>query len=407
MQTHSNRHALVLVCTMFFGGAALAHTDADEAIPDAPGVKASLAAAVSSLSAKDKLPSQAMPGYLIKGDVGIDRRGAQLEHGVAQLGYRFDQTLGAQLAIGAHGKDPLHVEAAWLQARGFSRSMDWTVGVGRQRPSLGKVMTRTGHLDSFGLMPLAKQALTDGDWIEDGLEASLKRQMAGLDWTLDAGVWRGRSFPGGAASSANPAVHLGAVGHHDAGEWAVDAFVAQLKPQARGSRIFNATGAHTHAAPVCDASLNGVVCFEGRSRLLGVSAQWEGRTLPVTVTGAMLWRNEQGSLISRNGQGQYDGRNRGEWLQAVWRMAPAWDVGVRLERLKADQSLMGAGASLVASEGGFGNYSRLQRQIAMAGYALAPWADLRLELGRDSASVTAARFAALRLVLQWDRSFSK
>lgn len=407
MQTLSNRNSLIFACAALLVSAAQAHTDANEAIPDTPGFKASLAAAAISLSAKDKLPSQAMPGYLIRGDVGIDHRGTQLEHGVGQIGYRLNQTLGAQLAVGAHGTDPAHLEAAWLQARGFSPALDWTVGAGRQRPSLGVVMTRAGHLDRFGLMPLAKQALANGDWIEDGMEASAKQQFGGVDWTLDAGVWRGRSFPGGATASANPAVHLGAVGHHDAGEWALDAFVAQLKPQARGSRVFSANGAHTHAAPVCDASLNGVVCFDGRTRLSGISAQWAGRSLPVTLTGAMLWRDEQGSLASRNGLGQYDGRNRGEWLQGVWRVARDWETGVRVERLKADQSLVGAGASLVATEAGFGNYAQLQRQTFMAGYSLSPWADVRLEAGRDFSSAVSTRFVALRFILNWDRSFPK
>ena len=386
---------------------ALAHTDANEAIPDSAGVKASIAAAITCLSARDKLPSQAMPGYLIKGDAGIDHRGTQLEHGVAQLGYRLNQMFGAQLAVGAHGTDPLHVEAAWLQARGYSPAVDWTLGAGRQRPSLGKVMTRSGHLDRFGLMPLAKQMMADGDWIEDGLEASLKRQAAGVDWTLDAGIWRGRSFPGGAKDSVNPSVHLGATGHQDAGEWAVDAFAAQLKPEQRGTRTYSATGAHTHAAPVCDVNLNGVVCFDGRSRLTGVSAQWEGRNLPVTLTGAVLWRTESGSLGSRNGLGQYSGRNRGEWLQAVWQFSPVWEAGARLERLKTDQSLVGGGASWVASEAGFGHYSPLQRQTLMAGYKLSPWADLRLEAGRDEVNSVSVRFVALRLVVQWDKGFSK
>jgi hypothetical protein len=228
----------------------------------------------------------------------------------------------------------------------------------------------------------------------------------GVDWTLDTGLWRGQRFPGPSANSANPALHMGMVGHNDAGEWALDAFVAQLKTQSRGARLYSATGAHTHAAPVCDASLNGVVCLDGRSRLSGLSAQWEGRTLPVTVTGAVLWRNEQGSLASRNGLGQYDGRNRGEWLQGIWRFGPSWETGVRLERLKADQSLVGAGATMVASEAGFGNYSRLQRQTLMAGYQLSPWADVRLEAGRDASATVSTRFVALRLILNWDRTFS-
>ena len=122
---------------LWVGAASLvhAHTDEHEAIPDGPGARGSAALAATSLSASARLPSQALPGYLMLGDAGVDHRGFELEHGSVGLGYRLNSTWGAELALGAHGSDPIHVEAAWLQAKGRSDATDWTLGAGRQSPS--------------------------------------------------------------------------------------------------------------------------------------------------------------------------------------------------------------------------------------------------------------------------------
>jgi hypothetical protein len=385
---------------------ALAHTDANEAIADTPGLKLGISAVVTSLSAPQRLPSQGLPGYLLQGDPGVDRRATQLEHAVVQAGYRLNDTFGAQLAWGAHGADPTHVEAAWLQARGTLSDTFWTLGAGRQRPSLGTVVTRAGHLDRFSLTPLAKQAITTGDWIEDGAELGLKRQWLGLDWTLDAGLWAGHSFPGSSTSDAFPSLHLGAQWGDAFGDWTLDGFAAQLDPTGRGSRIISSNGAHTHATPVCDASMNGVVCFDGRSRLTGISGQWVARTLPITVTGALLWRNEQGTLQSRNGFGQYDGLTRGDWLELVWRISPQWEVALRNERLNAQHTLVGGGASLVATEAGFGNYTPQRRTALTLGYSVNPWVDVRIEAGREHADTQSVTLVTARLILNWDRALT-
>ena len=387
---------------------AAAHTESNEAIPEDVGaVRLGIAAAISALSASNSLPSQGLPGYLLVGDPGIDRRGTQLEHAVMQAGYRLTPSLGVQVALGAHNKDPIHVEAAWLQGRGKLGAFDWEVGAGRQRPSLGPVITRAGHLERFGLMPLAKLALTNGDWIENGARLTLRRSLGGIDWTLDTGLWVARSFPGARPGAAAPAVHLGASWDGAGGEWSIDAFYASLRPSERGSRVLSTTGAHTHAAPVCDAALNQVVCFDGRSRLAGVSARWEGESWPLTVSGAVMWRDETGELQSRNGLGRYEGRNRGAWLQAVWGFAPRWELGVRLEHLMATQSLIGAGANLLATEAGLSSYAPARRSAAMLSHALTPSTTMHIEGGHEQAGGLAARFVALRLVLHWDRTFGQ
>ena len=61
---------------------ACAHLSVEDAIPGAEGVKLGASAALRALSAKDRLPSQGMPGYLLLGDPGEDARGGGLEHGL-------------------------------------------------------------------------------------------------------------------------------------------------------------------------------------------------------------------------------------------------------------------------------------------------------------------------------------
>jgi hypothetical protein len=397
--------ALAAMLTSLTAPPAGAHADVHDAIPDAPGGQAGLALAVSQLSAKRALPSQGLPGYLLLGDPGMDRRGLKLEHGVAQLGYRFTNALGAELALGAHGSDPPHVEAAWVQGRGSADAADWTLGAGRNTPSLGPVMTNAGHLDRFGAMPLAKHAVTNGDWIDDGAEWGLRGRAGGIEGALDLGLWAGRTFPGSRAGSATPAVHLGVQWDGGAGGVQLDAFWAQLKPTGRGSRIDNTNGGHTHVAPRCDAALAEVVCFDGRARIAGLSAQWEPHDGPVTLTAAVMWRHEDGTLQSRNGLGDHAGRHRGAWLQGLWRASADWDAALRHERLMARQSLHGSGATLLAAEAGLGAYAPQRRTTAMVGAALAPWADLRFEAGRETAGANAANFVALRLIVQWEGAF--
>jgi hypothetical protein len=389
---------------------AWAHGDAHQAIPEAQGFKLGAAGVLAGLSAPRQLLSQGLPGYLLQGDPGVDLRGTQLEHGVLQAGYRLSDNWGAQLAVGAHGTDPWHIETAGLQARSTAAATQWTVNLGRISPALGSVITRAGHLDRFGLMPLARQAMTDGDWTQDGAELGLKRPLWGVDSTVHVGVWAGQRFPGSSASQPRPfpSLHLGAQWDGAWGGWALDGFVAQLHPTGRASRITSSNGAHTHVAPVCDASLNGVVCFDGHSRLSGLSAQWSGPDIPVTLKAAMLWRSEQGTLQSVNGLAQYDARNRGDWLEAIWRIHAQWETALRLERLHAQHTLVGSGsgAGLLASESGFGNYKALQRTTAMLGYKLNPLVGLSLEAGRESTQTQAVHFFAARLIVNWDRTFT-
>lgn len=398
-------------------GTAHAHGEADDALPPEPGVRLSVAVALTALDAKVELPSQRLRGFLLQGDAGTDRSGTTLEHATVGAAWRINDTLGAELTVGKHGSDRAHVESAWVQARHDADGADhwWLLTAGRQRPALGAAMGQGGHFDRFALMPLAKQMATHGDWMDDGLQLGWRQDTGLRRLSADVGLWRGRVFPGGDSGPVVPTLHLG----WGQGPWQVDGFAAWLKPERRGSSInlsTNANAGHSHTAPECNAALKEVACFTGRSTLAGASVVWAGAQSPVawplTLTASGWLRDERGSLESANGLGQFRAQNRGLWLQALWDVAPRWQTGVRLERAWTTQSLTGPGASLLASETGLSAYQPASRQAAVLAWSPNPHISLSAELGRERAATPpstatgtgsrAVNFAVLRLTARTD-----
>ncbi len=403
------RRALLAAALVVTTGAVHAHGEADDALPADPGVRLSAAAAVTWLDASKELPSQRLRGFLLQGDSGTDRQGLNLEHGTLGAAWRINDTLGAELTVGKHGSDTAHVESAWVQARYDSASGDawWLLTAGRQRPAQGAAMGQAGHMDRFALMPLAKQAVTHGDWMDDGLQLGWRQDDGQRRLSADFGLWRGRVFPGGDKGPVVPIVHVG----WGQGPWQLDGFAARLQPERRGSTV-SANAGHSHTAPACNAALKDVACFTGTSTLAGASAVWAGAqspvAWPVTVTASGWLRDESGKLESANGLGQYRAQNRGIWLQALWDVAPRWQVGARLERAWTTQTLSGAGVSLLAAETGLAAYQPATRQTLMLAWAPTDRITLSAELGRDrsaapqGAGSSTVSFAALRLVARTD-----
>lgn len=405
----------VCVALGLVAGSAHAHGEAEDALPADPGVRLSAAAAITYLDSKQAMPSQRMRGFLLQGDSGTDRDGLGLEHATLGAAWRLNGALGAELTVGQHGSDPAHVESAWVQWRhdvddstsGQGRDRWWLLTAGRQRPALGAAMGQAGHFDRFALMPLAKHMATHGDWMDDGLQLGWRQAGASGRWSADAGLWRGRVFPGGAAGPLVPTLHLG----WGQGPWQLDGFAARLQPERRGSTT-SANAGHSHTAPVCTPSLKDVACFSGRSSLAGASVVWAGAqsplAWPITLAASGWLRDEAGNLESANGSARYRAQNRGGWLQALWDVAPRWQLGARLERATSTQSLNGPGASLLAIETGLSAYQPASRQVALLAWAPTPQLSLSVELGRERGAAAtgigsqAVNFAVLRLQARTD-----
>lgn len=388
----------VLLCTLW-SHPARAHEESS-VLPESPGWRLGAALALADVRASAALPSQQLSGFLLRGDAGVDRRSSALEHAVLEAAWRMHPQWAAYVAVGQHDRDSAHTEAAWLRYQWRRQDAGaWSLQAGRSHPQLGPVMTAAGHMDSFALMPLAKRLATDGDWIDDGVQLSGQGEWASWTTHLNLGLWQGAAFPGAKQSPAVPTLHLGA----SRGDWRADAFVATFRPEGRGSLVQSNTGAHTHNAPDCSTLQTGVQCFSGRSSLSGASLQWASHDWPVTVQAAYWGRLDEGTLRSVNGVAEHVGKNHGVWLQALWQLRSNWTLGARSERIWAQLSLLGAGATLLAQEAGLVGSAPVRRDVAVLAWQPLPQAQLSAEAGREQQTDRSIGFAAVRLVLRGSR----
>lgn len=400
MQTHSPRSRVAaFACALLLAlgpGLGRAHEPGADAWPDAPGWQAGAALALILPSADARWPSASWPGVLGTGSAPRDqRKGVRLEHGTIDLAARLDARFGAHVAVGWHDRDRAHVEAALVQGRFAWGDSDLEVRLGRDTVRMGGVIDGAGHFDRFSQAPLIKRAVFDDQWIEDGGVIAWRRPDADGVRALEAGVWRGRAFPGGPDGPAVPTLHLHAGWGH------VDAHLAaaHLKPAARGSAALSlgSTG-HVHGSLDCRASLAQRVCFDGTVDLLGGSLQWEPETAPWTVALAALVRRERGSLYGSSGDAALDSRVSGLWLDLSWRPTDRWTVSSRIERLLSKHHLEGIGTALLAASAGISGAGPVERQTVALQHHFSEPVTLSMEAGRERFAGASVSHVALRVI---------
>ena len=394
------RRAQAALVLLAVSAVAHAHDVDPAAIPES-GLRASAAMAASLADAKDALPAPTLPGVLGTGQQSRDRRGLRLEHAVAEVAGRASFGLGGQLALGLHDRDKPHVEAAWLD---FALGRDVYLGGGRNTVPTTPALSRAGHFDRFGLMPLAKQALFEGNWTEDGVTLAWRPHDTEAAWwparaTLAA--WRGRAFPaGGQTPDSNADRPFTASVGWDAGDtFKIDVFGARMRPRSRGSLIQDTGFGHSHGSPTCDTTLAGRVCFDGSVSLWGASAAWT----PLkdwTVSTTVVLRDEKGSLYSSTGDARYRGRTTGAWGDVVWQAMPQWELAARVERLVVTHELDGPGASLVAQDASLMNNSARRRLSAALAWSRPNDWRVSLEAGNDRSTGARNPYVMMRVVWQ-------
>lgn len=383
---------------------ASAHGEPGDALPSEPGLALSVDLVVRALNARRVLPSTRLDGVLLKGDAGTDPEGAQLQHGSAAAAWRFSEAWGAYTAWGAHGKDPVLLEAAWLQWR-YDTPADqaWLVTAGRQAPAVGPVLAAERDAGGFALPALAQRATWDHHGSDDALQAGWRAAVGDADLAVDAGVWRGRLFPGSKhGGSQRPGLHLhGGVAWQ---AWSLDAAWMQMQPKARGASTSPALG-HSHGTPLCDERFTEVICFAGRASVLGGSLRWNGADSaarwPVQFAVAGWQRQDEGSLSSANGLAAYSGRTAGGWADAEWRWQPGLTLRWRHERLQARHRLDGPGAQLLALEARLQYAQPARRDTVQLAWQVRPGAQLSVEGGEEVVAGRRAGFAALRAVFSF------
>lgn len=399
----TERRGIAALLLALAGGAATAHDVATDPLPQDPGWQVGGAVAVVMPWADARWPTAAWPGVLTTGIAPRDQTGGlRLEHATLAAAVLLDRGLGARIAIGWHDRESAHVEAATLIGR-LGVGDDTVEGrLGRDLVRLGDAIDRAGHYDRFSQTPLAKRAVLDDRWYDDGLVLAWRRAAHDGLREAELGVWRGRAFPGAAAGSPVPSMRV------RFGWDPVDVQIgaARLQPEARGAAAQSAGSVgHAHGALDCRETLQQRVCFDGTTDVLAASVSWTPEALPWSVTVAGLSRRERGSFYSASGDAAIESRVDGGWLDLVWRPAERWTAATRLERVVPDHRLEGTGTALLAREGGLAGAGPVSRASVAVLHELTAALQLSVEAGHERFEGGRVSFVGLRLLWRDARVF--
>jgi hypothetical protein len=396
------RAAVALLLAALGSGGALAHDPTLDPLPDAPGWRVGTAAAAVAPYSGERWPTAAWPGVSTTGLAPRDQTGGvRLEHATIEAAARIEQRLGARLAVGWHDRERAHIEAATLIGRLGIDGGTLEARAGRDLVRMGDAIDRAGHYDRFSQTPLAKRAVIDDRWIDDGLV---------IGWTSDAedglrgiegGLWRGRTFPAAAAGPRVPAMRI----RFGWGDVDVQVAGAHLRPEGRGAAAQSAgTEGHAHGALDCRETLQQRVCFDGITDILAGSVQWAPDDGPWSVTLAGMSRRERGTLYSTNAAAAARTRVDGAWLDLAWRTRQRWTLATRLERLVPDTRLEGTGTALLARESGLAGGGPVSRATLAASYDVGAGLTVSAEVGEERFEGGQARFVALRAIWRGTRA---
>ncbi len=389
--------AAATVLALAASGLAHAHGDGFMSA-DTPGLHVGADVVVSLGEGDPPFPSRALSGFLLTGVAPEDRDGLGLEHATLGASLLTEGGVSATFAVGFHDDGEHHVERAWLgyQAQGqygTAATPGHAFGVGRRPVPLGDMMGGDGHVEAFGLDPIAKRVAFDGDWIADGANLRINGSSGRLDWQLDAGWWRSDSFPAGSEKAGGPVIHLGL----SLPASQADVFVARADVRERGAFIDRGVSGHTHGSPSCSGSGLQVLCFEGAATLFGASAAHRFDDLPLALSAAAIVRREHGDLSGTNGSTRYRATVTGGWLDAAWFVSADDTLTLRLEHAQAKNSVRGSGASAIARDAGLLPALDASRASVSWVRQLNRWTWVAAELGKERASGDDIGYGLIRL----------
>lgn len=314
--------------------------------------------------------------------LGQRDQGLALGHSDLSVHGPLGSHLSAQATAALHqhdGKVEVELEELFVQTRSLPAGLQ--VRAGRFASQLGYLNEQHPHADDFVERPLLYRAFLGGHWVDDGVR---------VNWTaptdtylrLGAEVFRGRRLVEEAASARRPgAFVLSAKAGGDLGEahswqaglaWLNNRREAAIEDE-HDDEHDGEHGHDDHGEAGHDhdhAHAHGAAYSGRRMWIWDLTWKWapQGNNRQQQVR-----LSYEGALV--RGINRYAGsgeRHRADHVRAVWRFAPAWEVGARFDVLKVSQP-----------HGDHFHDGRLHEAAAMVAYKPTHSQTLRLQFTRQ------------------------
>lgn len=315
-------------------------------------------------------------GFPMDPEVAPPPEGLSLGESELVLSANVDDLFYGFMTVALHqdeGTTEVELEEAWIETLSLPAGLG--VKAGALYSEIGYQNSRHPHTWDFVDAPLPYAVMLGGNFSDTGVQL---RWLAPTDLMLEMGaeLLRGESYPAaGAGSSGTGAwtafAHLGGdLG--DSQSWRVG--VSYLSGKVAGREYDPDVGPGTD---------QGV--FTGDSSVAIIDAVWKWaengnpRQRNLVVQAEYLLREEDGVLDMSgdnfNGSSPYDISQDGFYIQGSYQFRPAWRVGLRYDRVSADNAPLSAPLDGLLETAGSPS-----RVTAMIDYSRSEFSRLRLQI---------------------------
>ncbi|HUS25321.1 MAG TPA: hypothetical protein VM369_10260 [Candidatus Binatia bacterium] len=341
-----------------------------------PKISLILDSQYAARSVPDSVPA-GIGGFLPGGESEFGPRSFSLGETELVLESNVDDQWHGWTTIALAPEGGVGIEEAYVNTLALPAGL--ALKLGRFKSEIGYQNHVHAHAWEFVDAPLVYRAFFGGQYQDDGVQA---RWVAPLDLLVELGAeaTRGDAFPGGGAAGNGVGawtafLHAGGdVG--EGGSWR--AGLSHLQARARE----RTTG------EVPDDTL-----FTGTSRVSGADFVWkwapggDHAATNLVVHAEAFLRHEAGTLLNdpsgAANASAYDGDQQGAYVQGIWQFMPRWRVGLRYDRLHADNRVAapvpGTALATLADDG-----DDPQRGSVMADFSNSEFSRIRVQYSRDA-----------------------
>lgn len=284
-----------------------------------------------------------LPGFQLGGEAGLPENGFSTGHNELSISANIDdQFYGSMTSaiVYEDGNTEVELEEAYIET--LKLGSGFTLKGGRFFSGVGYLNGIHDHAHDFADRPLVYDAIFGGHLVDTGVQA---RWVAPTDMYLSLGteITKGTEFPGGDNADNNNGLAFFVKTGGDistSSSWQLGAGYYESEFDKREA------GGHSHGGAASEADnelLNGEVDVTGIDFVYKWAPNGNSKNTNFKLQAEYFVKNEKGEAEFTEGansaEANYDGEQTGWYIQGVYQFKPAWRVGLRYDRLSADNTI--------------------------------------------------------------------
>lgn len=339
-----------------------------------------------------------LPGFQLGGEAGLPEKGFGLGHTELTISANIDDSFYGSASIALHehdGETETELEEAFVETLGLGHG--FTLKGGRFFSHFGYLNSQHEHAWDFADAPLVYAAMFGNHLSDEGVQA---RWLAPTDMFFEVGVeiTRGDNFPAGENSGTEGKVLFAKLSGDFSmnASWQLGASAYQSEFFSRSADTHDHGGEDEHDHDHEEDAHGAFTIEDGEVEVAGVDAvfKWaptgNSREQQLVLQAEYLQRKETGTVHFleevNDLLADYDGKQDGYYVQAVYRFMPGWRAGVRYDSVEADNRFVELEANGVdleefLEETEFGNNDPITRRTFMVDWSRSEFSRIRFQYG--------------------------